>query len=111
MISSPFLASISLPSRVNFTVSSMAMRTCSVFDVHEEFVAEHADGGHDGAGDGWSQRTDRRLPRWPRQAGSDVVTDVEQQVEIGVPALSLLDAQEHLLQPAAAFAARRALTT
>src|SRR5437773_11207038 len=96
MISSPFLASIGRPSRTMLTVSSSVKRTGPIFDVDEEFVAEHADGGHDRARDGRPERTDRGLLRRPRQAGRDVVARVEQQVEVGLAALALIDTADVL---------------
>src|SRR4051794_40949420 len=108
MIISPFWATTSLPSRMMVTVSvsvgcSVAIRTCSIFDVHEELVAEHADARHDRAWDRRAERADRCLPRRPRQPGRDVVTDVSEQVDIGLAPLALLDAQQDLLEPATAL--------
>src|SRR3954453_8586323 len=112
VIISPFWATTSLPSRMIVTVSvvaSSAMWTPSILDVHEELVAEHADARHDRAWDRRAERADRCLPRRPRQAGRDVVTDVGEQVDVGLAPLSLLDAQQDLLEPATALATRRAL--
>src|SRR2546423_560482 len=112
MMSSPLVASISLPSSVMVTSSSLvAIRTGPVFDVDEELVAEHADGRHDGARNRRPERADRRLPRRPRQARRDVVTDIEQEIEVGVTTLTLLDAAQDLLEPSTPLPARGALST
>src|SRR5947207_1434828 len=90
-------------------VTASAMRAAAFLHVHEELVAEHAHRGHDRARDRRPERADRRLLRWPRETGSDVVADVEEQVEVVVAAGARLDAPKHLLEPAAPLAARRAL--
>src|SRR3954454_16301397 len=45
-------------------------------DVRLELVAEPGHGRCDRRHGGRAERTDRRLPRWPVDAGADVVADV-----------------------------------
>src|SRR5688572_28890620 len=109
MIISPCLASTTLPSTVILIGSSATdqslgvinstgklcfpvERTRTFFDVDEELVAEHLDAGGDGGGDGGAEHADGCLLGRPAQAGSDVVAHVEQELEVGLPALTLLDA-------------------
>src|SRR5579859_26440 len=109
MIISPAYASTSLPSRTIFTVSSgwlPAIRAGAFLDVHHELVAEHPHGRHDRARDRRAERADRRLPGRPRETRGDVVAHVQQEVEVGLATLSLLDASQHLLEPAGALATR-----
>src|SRR5262252_73855 len=54
-------------------------------------------------------RQRRRVAERADRAPGDVVGDVDQQVEVLVPALPVLDAVHHAIQPARAFAAGRAL--
>src|SRR4051794_39023486 len=101
MIISPFLASTGRPSRMIVTVSSVsamvsAIRAGAVLDVDEELVTEHADRRHDRTGNRRPEGADRRLPRRPGQTRRDVVTDVEQEIQVRGAALALLDAHEHL---------------
>src|SRR3954466_15300839 len=117
MISSPLRASTSRPSTLVVTTSAWSAMCASVrregagtvLDVHEELVAEQADGRHDRAGDGRPERADGGLLRRPAEAGGDVVEHVDQQVEVGLAALAGLDAVHDLLGPAAALTAWRAL--
>src|SRR3954451_5813352 len=118
MISSPLRASTSRPSTLMVTTSSWSAMCASVrregagtvLDVHEELVAEQADGRHDGAGNGRAKRADGGLLRRPAEPRGDVVEHVDEQVEVGLAALAGLDAVHDLLGPAAALTARRALT-
>src|SRR5438270_10477974 len=121
MTTSPGLASMARPSTVTVTVSLevsvcdistavSSIRTLAVFDVDEELVAEHAHGRDDRGGDGRAEHADRCLLWRPGQTRGDVVADVEQEVEVLLAAGALLDAVHHLVEPARALAARRALT-
>src|SRR5207248_3384682 len=56
------------------------------------------------------EHADRCLLWRPGQTRGDVVADVEQEVEVLLAAGALLDAVHHLVEPARAFTARRALT-
>src|SRR5688572_13893094 len=86
MIISPCLASMTFPSTV-ILMGSSAKRTPAVFDVDQKLVAEHLDAGGDGGGDGGAETADGGLLGRPAQAGGDVVPQVEEQVEVGPPAL------------------------
>src|SRR5688572_18224332 len=109
MIISPCLASMTFPSTV-ILIGSPAKRTRTFFDVDEELVAEHLDGRGDRGGDGGAEHADGGLLGRPAEAGGDVVTHVEQQLEVGLPALAQLDAAHDLVEPAATLPAGRALT-
>src|SRR5688572_24563373 len=99
MIISPLLASMTLPSTV-ILMGSPAKRARTFFYVDEELVAEHLDARGDGGGDGGPEHADGGFLRGPPEAGGDVVTDVEQQVEVGLAALAQLDAAHDLVEPA-----------
>src|SRR5580765_5305677 len=72
-----------------------------VVDVVLEFLAEHFHERARGHRRGISQRADG--------AALDVVGEVEQEVEVLAPPGAVLDAVEYPVEPARAFAARRAL--
>src|SRR3954452_1131779 len=56
-----------------------------------------------------AERADRRLARRPRDAGADVVADVEEHVDVARAPLPGDDPAEDLLEPRRSLAARRAL--
>src|SRR5512135_3752894 len=71
-----------------------------VIDVVLELVAEVLDEALHRERRGVAERADR--------PSGDVVGDVDQHLEVLVPALAMLDPVDHPPQPAGAFAARRA---
>src|SRR5579864_9597332 len=84
-----------------------AIGAAPVLDVHQEFVPEHPDGRGDRRRDGRSQDADGRLLGRPRHPGGEVVTDVHEQVDVGLAPVAVLDAPQDLLQPPTALATRR----
>src|SRR5580658_8256453 len=112
MIISPLSACTERPSRVMVTLSGGGLGGKGArpfLDVDQELVAEHPHPRHDGARDRRAERADRRLLRRPRQARGNVVTGVEQQVQVGLAAPAGLDALQDLLQPPRPLPARGAL--
>src|SRR5438309_12107047 len=106
MIISPSRASTFRPSTVISGKGAAAL-----FDVHEVLVAEHVQRRDEGGGDRRAEHADRRLGGRPAQTGGDVVAHVDEELEVGLAAAACLDAAHDLVEPAAAFAARRALPT
>src|SRR6202163_2266784 len=120
----PAGALTSAPSRTKVTVASggaagampwcdvttgSAMGTPPVLHVHEEVVPEHPDGRGDRGRDRRPQDADRRLLRWPRHPGGEVVAHVHEQVHVGFPPVAVLDAPHDLLEPPTPFPTGRAL--
>src|SRR5687767_13191105 len=85
------------------------VRTPALGDVLLELGPEHLEGGDDGDRRRWAEEADRRHLVGPGQTGRDVLRHVVKQVEVLLAAHTLLDAPHHLLEPAGALAARRAL--
>src|SRR5205807_9437318 len=110
---SPGLASTGRPSTTidSVSVAVSAIRAGAFLDVHEELVSEHANGPHDRRRDRGPQDADGGLLRRPGQTGGDVVAHVEEEIEVLLSARALLDAPDHLLDPARALAAGGALAT
>src|ERR1700733_9215572 len=119
MISSPFVAVTSRPSRVKVRPVSAAAAwspfAVSVkgappfLDVHEELVAEHADARGDGRRDGRPEHADRRLLRRPGHARRDVVAQVHEEIEIFLATGAALNSEQDALEPSRALPARGAL--
>src|SRR4051794_7239626 len=94
------------------SVMTMAtLRAAALLDVDQVLVAEPLDRRRDGRHGGGAEGADRRLLRRPRDAGTDVVAHVEEQVEVFVATLPVLDAVEDVFEPHRAFATWRALAT
>src|SRR5436190_16137094 len=113
MSSSPLCASIVRPlmatETVSFWTSVSATRATAFLDVQQVLVAESLDRRRDRRHRRRPERADRRLLRWPGDAGADVVGHVEQQLEVILTSRASLDAAEDLLEPRRALAAGRAL--
>src|SRR5687767_4884922 len=75
--------------------------TALLADVELELVAEQLDVGHDGHGGRVAERAER--------LAEDHVADVPQLVDLGKPALAVLELGEDVLHPVRALAAGRAL--
>src|SRR5207244_12774623 len=103
MTISPAWATTSLPSTVIVTVS--AKGAPALFDVDQELVAEHAQGGHHGRRDGGAQGADGghvgRPSGRPGDVGRDVVAAVHEEVQVRGATVPGLDPAHELLQPAA----------
>src|SRR3954454_7756756 len=78
-------------------------------DVGLELRAEPHDRRGDRRHGRGPERADRGLARRPRDAGADVVADVQQHVDVAGTTLAGDDPSEDLLEPRGAFPARRAL--
>src|ERR1017187_2270202 len=112
MTNSPGLASNSRPSMVRDTevrITSV-MGTSSVTDVFNEVVAKHVDGRVNRGGNRRAEHADGRLLGWPSEAGSNVVAEIEQQVEVLDPSTPVLQSVQDALEPSRTFATGRALS-
>src|SRR5712691_8555863 len=95
----PSVTSICLPS---ISISSISWyQALFVFNVMLELVAEMGNEAFNRQRGGVAQSANG--------ASRDVVRDIEQQIQILLLSLAVLDAVHHPVQPAGAFAARRAL--
>src|SRR5262245_31163125 len=105
MIVAPSGTSICLPSssisRGMGALQVIRHAALLVLDVVDELVAEVLDEALHRQRGGVAERADR--------ASRDVVRDVVEQIQVLHAALAVLDAVDHPVEPAGAFAARRAL--
>src|ERR1035437_900024 len=91
------------------SVSGSVKGAPSILHVDEELVAEHADSGGDRRRDGWPEHADGRLLRRPGHSGRDVVTQINEKVEILLAPGAVLNSVHDALEPPGALAAGRAL--
>src|SRR5580698_11568859 len=111
MRSSPGAASIDRPFTVIVTVERMTsvMRAPTIGHVLHEVVTEHLDRRVHRGRDGRTQHADRRLLGRPGEARRDVVTEVEEEVDVLHATAAVFDAVHRALDPAGTLATRGAL--
>src|ERR1700677_1200717 len=102
--SSPGLADTVRPSRLMEICPSSCCGsvesvkgTPPLFDMHEEFVAEHGDARGDRRRDRQPQHADGRLLRWPGHTRRDVVTQIHEKVEIFLASGAVLNSVQDAL--------------